>query len=156
MNEPGKSDDPEDDFDDGDDFEEDPRYDEVEEEAPEVSYMAAIRVWAAAAWADGVIVPQEADAMRRIIRNFPLEPEERETALGWIDSKVGFERNEVVDWPYPIRVGVFRAAAEMVACDDEVVDSEQAFIDRLRAALRIHDDEAAAVMSELAQRKSEA
>lgn len=126
--------------------EDDPEVDEAEEEVPDVSYMDAIRVWASAAWADGVIVPQEAEAMKRIIEGFPLEDDERATALGWIATRVELDGSPIGEWPYPVRLRVFQAAAEMVACDDEVVESEQAFIVKLRSILRIGIEDAGAFL----------
>ncbi|NVB43160.1 TerB family tellurite resistance protein [Pseudenhygromyxa sp. WMMC2535] len=138
MSGPGKSPD----LDDEDDREEE----EPATPVPEVSYLAAIRVWAAAAWADGKLVPREAAAMRGIVERFPLNDKERALALGWIETPVEFETNEVVNWPYPVRVGVFRAAADMIACDEEIDGDERRFLDRLRDTLRIPEDEAERVL----------
>ncbi|GEM_PF-876944 len=126
-------------------------YDEADEALPEISYMAAVRVWAAAAWADGVVVPEEALAMARIIQELPLTDEERITARGWVDTRVELEDGEVAAWPYPIRVAVFRAAVEMVACDDEVVEAEQSFLSRLQVALNVAEDEATMALASLAK-----
>ena len=46
----------------------------------ETQILSVIRVWAAVAWADGVLAEAEADGMRRLIRSADLTPEEREIA----------------------------------------------------------------------------
>ena len=54
----------------------------------ESEILLAVKVWAAAAWADGVIVKAEAEGMRAFLSVAKLNSAEVQTALGWLDEKV--------------------------------------------------------------------
>ena len=46
----------------------------------ESQILSVIRMWAAVAWADGVLAEAEAEGMRRLIRNADLTDDERAAA----------------------------------------------------------------------------
>ena len=101
--------------------------------------MTAIKVWAAAAWADGVIVESEAMTMRAIIAVAKISEEQRQVALGWLDTKVSLEDVELPNIPQAERAHIYSVACGMVAFDQDVAGAERAFVDRLGKALALSD-----------------
>src|SRR5512146_2153931 len=102
----------------------------------------AVKIWAAAAWADGVVVESEAMTLRAIIDVAKLTDEQRKTARRWIDSRVTLEDVEVDKLPQEERVHIFSVACGMVAFDKKIAESERGFLDRLQKALAIGDADA--------------
>lgn len=113
----------------------------------ESQYLSVIRIWAALAWADGVIADAEAAAMKRLVESADLTDEERGTALGWLDEKVELDTENIAGLSDEARQGIYRAAARLAAVDLEIADEERNFLKRLREGLKI-DDEAAAKIAE--------
>jgi uncharacterized membrane protein YebE (DUF533 family) len=104
--------------------------------------LTAVKVWAAAAWADGVIVESEAMTMKAIIEVARLSDAEKATARGWIDRKVTLEDVELDKIPASERVHIYSVACGMVAFDKDVAAAERGFLDRLGKALAISDADA--------------
>jgi uncharacterized membrane protein YebE (DUF533 family) len=104
--------------------------------------ITAIKVWAAAAWADGIVVESEAMTLRAIIEVAKLSDEQRKTARRWIDSKVSLEDVEVGKIAPAERVHIFSVACGMVAFDQHIAETERGFLDRLQKALAISDADA--------------
>ena len=111
----------------------------------ESEVLLAVKVWAAAAWADGVIVKEEAQGMRAFLTVAKLTSAEVQTALGWLDEKVELDDVDVASIPVGNRMNIFAAALGVCAIDNEVAASEEQFLERLRVALEIDADEAAAM-----------
>jgi len=108
----------------------------------ESQFLSVIRVWAALAWADDVVVEAEAAAMKRLIASAKLTDEERDTALGWLETKVELETANITDLSEEARQGIFRAAVRLAAVDLNVAAEERAFLDRLRDGLSIDEAKA--------------
>src|SRR5678815_5036676 len=108
----------------------------------ESQYLSVIRIWAALAWADGVIAESEAAAMRRLIESADLTDPERSTALGWLEEKVDLDTGSMASLSEEARHGIFRAAARLAAVDLEVAEEELDFLGRLREGLGIDEDTA--------------
>jgi len=90
----------------------------------ESQHLAVIRVWAAAAWADGTIAKPEAAAMRKLIdASKELSAADRETALDFLEHKVELEPNAVAGMSEEARQGIYRAAVRLSRIDREVVTS---------------------------------
>lgn len=106
----------------------------------ESQFLSVIRVWAALAWADGVIADAEAAAMKRLIGSADLADAERATALSWLENKVELETANVSDLADEARRGIYRAAVRLAAVDLEIAAEERTFLDRLRAGLSIPDE----------------
>ena len=53
----------------------------------ESQILSVIRVWAAVAWADGVLAEAEAEGMRRLIRSADLTHEERTAATAFLQEQ---------------------------------------------------------------------
>lgn len=102
----------------------------------ESHYLSVIRVWAALAWADGVIQPAEATAIRRLISRAPmLSAEEREAALGFLQQKVELQPETLTGFSPQLRAGVYRAALQLAHVDKDFAEEERSFLQRLRQAL---------------------
>ncbi len=105
--------------------------------------LTAIKVWAAAAWADGVIVEAERLAMTAIIEVATLTESERDVARRWIDHRVGLEDLELAKIPAAERLHIYSVACGMAAFDKDVAAAERGFVDRLGTALGISAADAA-------------
>ena len=115
----------------------------------ESQFLSVIRVWAALAWADDVIVDQEREAMRRLIDGADLTDAERETATGWLEHKVDLDVSAVAELSERARHGIYRAAVRLAAIDRDVASEEKAFLARLRRGLEIDDATAKEIESAL-------
>jgi uncharacterized membrane protein YebE (DUF533 family) len=106
------------------------------------TFLAVIRVWAAAAWADGRIVDAEAEAMKRLIAVAPIDDEDKATALGYLTARVELDTAELGALTAEQKRGIYRAAVRLSRIDHDVAPEETAFLRRLQQGLEI--DEAAA------------
>lgn len=111
----------------------------------ESEILLAVKVWAAAAWADGVIVEEEAQGMKAFLSVAKLNSAEVQTALGWLDDKVELDDVDVASIPPQNRQNIFAAALGVVSIDNEVHEKEVQFLERLREALEIDEESAAAM-----------
>jgi tellurite resistance protein len=98
--------------------------------------LLIVRLWAAAAWADGKMHPAEAAALRRLID--ASEGIDKEKALELLNC-ADVDVNEVKSLPPNAREGVYRAALGIVKIDGVVTDDEKAFIARLRSAIDLDE-----------------
>lgn len=115
---------------------------------PESRFLQVIKVWAALAWADGVISPAESVAMKKLIAAArQLSEEERTTALGWLRTKVDLDTDFLTSLAPDDRRGIYRAAAQLAAVDLEVATPERAFLVRLRHTLEIDENEASEIVA---------
>ncbi len=103
----------------------------------ESQILSVIRVWAAVAWADGVLAEAEADGMRRLIRSADLTPEERTSALRYLDAKVDLPDVMLTNVNPEARRGIYRAACRMAVVDHVFAHAERKMLDRLRGMLNI-------------------
>lgn len=99
--------------------------------------LTVIRVWAAVAWADGVIAAAEADAFRRLIDAAALTEEERAVARGFLHEKVELEESSFRHLSHDARAGIYRAACRMALVDREIAAAERVLLERLREKLAI-------------------
>lgn len=108
----------------------------------ETPFLSVIRVWAALAWADGVVQPAEAAAMRRLIDAAELTDDERAIAQTFLAEKVELDTASVAGLGDDARRGIYRAACRLAAVDRDVAAVERSFLVRLRDGLGIGADEA--------------
>jgi uncharacterized membrane protein YebE (DUF533 family) len=106
----------------------------------ESQILSVIRIWAAVAWADGVLAEAEAEGLRRLIRSAELTPEERDDAARLLDGPVGLPETYLSDLTSEVRRGIYRAACRMAVVDHEFSATERGVLDRLRDALAIPED----------------
>ena len=103
----------------------------------ESQILSVIRVWAAVAWADGLLAEAEAEGLRRLIRTADLTPEERSAALVFIDTKVDLPDVYLNNLSPDSRRGIYRAACRMAVVDHVFASAERRMLDRLQGQLGI-------------------
>jgi uncharacterized tellurite resistance protein B-like protein len=103
----------------------------------ESQILSVIRMWAAVAWADGVMAEAEADCLRRLLRAADLTDSERATAKTFIHTKVGLPETYFTNLSPPARNGIYRAACRMAIVDDVFSPIERALLDRMRNLLGV-------------------
>ena len=103
----------------------------------ESQILSVIRVWAAVAWADGVLAEAEAEGMRRLIRSADLTPEERSAATRYLDTRVDLPDVVLTNVNPEARRGIYRAACRMAVVDHVFAHAERKLLDRLRGMLSI-------------------
>jgi uncharacterized membrane protein YebE (DUF533 family) len=106
----------------------------------ESQILSVIRVWAAVAWADGVLVEAEAEGMRRLIRTADLTVDERAAALKLLDGKIDLPDVYLANLTPESRRGIYRAACRMAVVDHVFAHAERKMLDRLRVMLAIPED----------------
>ena len=115
----------------------------------ESQLLSVIRMWAAVAWADGVLAEPEAEGLRRLIRTAELTPDERDAASKFIDVEVSLPETYLTQMSPESRRGVYRAACRMAVVDHVFSDTEQKMLGRLRELLAVPDDIAAEIESDI-------
>jgi uncharacterized membrane protein YebE (DUF533 family) len=108
----------------------------------ESQFLSVIRLWAALAWADGVVKPAEATALRRLIDAAELTDDERAHAQGFLVEKVELDPTNLEGLSVDSRQGIYRAACRLAAVDRDVADVERSFLGALRSALAVAPDAA--------------
>lgn len=111
----------------------------------ESDVLLAVKVWIAAAWADGVVVDQESEGIKSFIAAAKLTDEERATALGWLENKITLDDVDLDKISPSDRSNIYAAAVTIVGIDDEVVPDEEQFLERLQGALEIDEQTAKAL-----------
>ena len=103
----------------------------------ESQILSVIRVWAAVAWADGMLAESEAEGMRRLIRNADLTPDERQAATRFLDGKIDLPEVYLQNLNPESRRGIYRAACRMAVVDHLFAHAERKMLDRLQGLLGI-------------------
>ena len=103
----------------------------------ESQILSVIRVWAALAWADGVLAEAEAEGMRRLIRSADLTSDEREAATAFLDQRVDLPDLYLKNLSPESRRGIYRAACRMAVVDHVFAHAERKMLDRLQEILGI-------------------
>jgi len=106
----------------------------------ESQILSVIRVWAAVAWADGLLAEAEAEGMRRLIRSADLTPDERTAATTFLDAKVELPDVYLANLSPESRRGIYRAACRMAVVDHVFAHAERRLLDRLQGQLGIPQD----------------
>jgi uncharacterized membrane protein YebE (DUF533 family) len=121
----------------------------AEAEASESQILNVIRMWAAIAWADGVLAPAEADGLRRLVRNADLTEEERAAAASFLAAPVALPETYLTTLTALARRGVYRAACRVAVVDHVFTHTERTMLDRLRELLAIPEDIAQEIEAEV-------
>ncbi|MFT3692961.1 MAG: DUF533 domain-containing protein [Kofleriaceae bacterium] len=103
----------------------------------ESQILSVIRVWAAVAWADGMIAEAEAEGMRRLVRNAELTEDERDLANHLLDKKIDLPNVYLQNLNPEARRGIYRAACRMAIVDHVFAHAERKMLDRLQGLLGI-------------------
>lgn len=96
-----------------------------------------LRLLAAVSWSDGSLDEREAAALGRLIDASDLDDDERERARGWLSEQVEVDEEALDSLTENQRLASYQAAVRMALSDDDVVDEERSFLDRLRELLSI-------------------
>lgn len=112
--------------------------------------LAIARIWAAAAWADGLVHPAEASAFYRFLESSTdLDEAAQEAASALLDTKPDVMlADEVAKLSPPSKEDVYRAVINIVLIDGKVTDDELSFVTRLRDQLELPQDVVARVEQE--------
>ena len=116
----------------------------------ESQVLSVIKVWAAVAWADGVLALAEAEGLRRLIRGAELTDDERVAAMDLLESPVTLADTDLADLTAEARRGVYRAACRMAVVDHLFSETERALLERLRGVLAVPADIALEIESDIA------
>ena len=106
----------------------------------ESQILSVIKVWAAVAWADGMLAEAEAEGMRRLIRTADLTNDERGAAMKYLDTRVEMPELYLKNLNPESRRGIYRAACRMAVVDHVFASAERRMLDRLREVLAIPGD----------------
>lgn len=106
----------------------------------ESQILSVIRMWAAVAWADGVMSETESESLSRLIRTADLTDEERAGARGFLESRTELPETYLTNLAPEARRGVYRAACRMAVVDHVFSVTERALLDRLCKLLSIPAD----------------
>ena len=106
----------------------------------ESQILDVIRVWAAVAWADGVLAEAEAEGLRRLVRTADLTQDERTAALAFLDERVEMPDVYMKNLNPDSRRGIYRAACRMAMVDHVFAKAERKLLDRLQEILGIPAD----------------
>jgi tellurite resistance protein len=114
------------------------------------SSIKIIRVWAAAAWADGKLHNAEAAALRRLIdASDDLGPDERKEAMDYLKGPPTIDlAAEIKSMTKASREGALRAAQGIVRLDGKVTDDESAFLGKLQDLLGLDSKTVSKIKSE--------
>jgi uncharacterized membrane protein YebE (DUF533 family) len=105
----------------------------------ESEILTVIRLWAAIAWADGVLAEAEASGLRRLIRSADLTPNERDGATLLLEREVAMPDAYLAELDADARRGIYRAACKLAVVDHDFSDAERKLLHKLRVILDIPD-----------------
>jgi uncharacterized membrane protein YebE (DUF533 family) len=108
----------------------------------ESQFLTVIRIWAAMAWADGVLAEAEASALRRLISGAQLDEEESAKAKSWLEERIELTDEGLGELSPDAKSGIYRAACRMAALDRDVAQSEKTLLVKLRDTLGLSLDTA--------------
>ncbi len=117
--------------------------------AAESQILNVIRVWAAIAWADGALAPEEAEGLRRLVRNADLTDDERTAAWRFVSEPVAMPETYLTSLSPIARRGVYRAGCRVAVVDHVFTQNERRMLDRLRDLLGIPEDGAKEIEAEV-------
>ncbi len=106
----------------------------------ESQILDVIKVWAAIAWADGMLAEAEAEGMRRLIRTADLTNDERATAMSYLDTRMSMPELDLHNLNPDSRRGIYRAACRMAVVDHVFAHAERKMLDKLKDTLGIPAD----------------
>ncbi len=102
--------------------------------------LGVIRMWAAVAWADGVLAEAEAEALRRLIRATELTIGERREAARLLEIEVTLPELQLTTLSPEARRGIYRAACRMAGLDHVFSPTERSMLGKLRQLLGVPAD----------------
>jgi len=98
-------------------------------------FLEAVRIWAAAAWADGELDEKEAAMVRGMIVAGPLDEDEQALASRWLHSRVHVDSTDLGSVTEKGRREVFLSAVRVALADGRLVRMERSFLGQLQEHL---------------------
>jgi uncharacterized membrane protein YebE (DUF533 family) len=115
----------------------------------ESQVSTVIRMWAAVAWADGMLARAESESLVRLIRAAELTADEREQAMELLREPVELSEVFLKTLTPVSRRGVYRAACKMAMVDQVLAPAERWMLDRLRDMLELTEEDAREIEAEV-------
>lgn len=103
----------------------------------ESQILSVIRMWAAVAWADGMMSETELESLTRLIRTADLTDDERTAAGAFLETNTGLPETYLTNLSPEARRGVYRAACRMAVVDHVFSVTERALLDRMAKLLGV-------------------
>jgi uncharacterized tellurite resistance protein B-like protein len=103
----------------------------------ESQILSVIRLWAAVAWADGMLAEAEAQGLRRLVATADLTADERLAAARMLDTEVALPDAFLEDLDEDARWGVYRAACKLAVVDRVLAPAERKLLDKIRDRLAL-------------------
>lgn len=111
--------------------------------------LSVIRVWAAMAWADGVLAEAESEGLRRLIQLADLTPEEREATGQMLETQVTLPDTYLTSLPIEARKGIYRATCRLAIADRQLAPAERSMLGRVREVLGVPAEAAAEIEADI-------
>jgi len=105
-------------------------------------FLEAVRIWAAAAWADGELDAKEAAMVRGMIVAGPLDEQEQALASTWLHARVHVDSIDLGRVSAAGRRDIFLSAVRVALADGRLVRMERSFLAQLQRMLDIDADTA--------------
>lgn len=118
-------------------------------EAADSLILNVIRVWAAIAWADGSLAAEEAEGLRRLVRNAELTDAERAAAGKFVTGPVAMPETYLTNLSPLARRGVYRAGCRVAVVDHVFTQNERRMLEQLRELLGIPEAQAKEIEAEV-------
>lgn len=115
----------------------------------ESQILSVIRMWAAVAWADGVLSETEAESLGRLIRTADLTDDERAGARRFLAQRTELPETYLTNLTPDAKRGVYRAACRMAVVDHVFSVTERALLDRMRKLLGLVAETAQEIEAEI-------
>jgi tellurite resistance protein len=115
----------------------------------ESQILSVIRMWAAVAWADGVMSETEGESLGRLIRTADLTDDERAGARQFLVVKTELPETYLTNLTPEAKRGVYRAACRMAVVDHVFSVTERALLDRMRKLLGVTTETALELEAEV-------
>ncbi|MBA3395634.1 MAG: TerB family tellurite resistance protein [Deltaproteobacteria bacterium] len=115
----------------------------------ESQILSVIRVWAAMAWADGVLAEAEAESLRRLVGSADLTADERAVATTFVTTRCTLPDTYLTALTPEARRGIYRAACRMAVVDRAFAAAERGMLDKLRDLLGVPADVATEIEADV-------
>ncbi|MDZ4695925.1 MAG: TerB family tellurite resistance protein [Deltaproteobacteria bacterium] len=108
-------------------------------------FLSVVRLWAATAWADGVLADAERRLLEGLIVGAEVSDPTRTAALSFLENKVELDRNDIDRLSPKERQSLYRTACRMTTVDRHFDNAERAFLTRLGSQLELDAESVATI-----------
>ena len=114
----------------------------------EALFLTVAKIWAATAWADGVVADNERKLLESVIRNAAVSEATKASALALLGAPMALGDVQIESLSGDQRAGVYRTACRLTTVNRELSDEEKVFLTRLAAHLGLDAATAATIQAE--------